>query len=418
MTSSALERRLGLTDAITIGVGSMVGAGVFAVFAPAAAAAGSGLLVALLLAAIVAFCNATSSAQLAAVYPVAGGSYAYGRAELGEWWGFAAGWCFVIGKTASVAAMALTFSAYLTDDRWLQRALAVAAVVALAAINYRGVTRTARATRVIVAIVLTVLVAWTITNLAAGGTHHLPSFELDAGALGIFQAAGLLFFAFAGYARIATMGEEVTDPARTIPRAIIGALGIALVIYVVVALTLIDRLGVETLAHSSRPLHDAARAMDSSGVLVWFVAAAAALACLGAMLNLMTGIGRTSMAMARERDLPAWLAVTHPKYKVPHRAEIILAVVVCVLVLFGGLRDVISFSSFGVLLYYTVANLAALKQTQGRRFPKWLQVLGLVLCLALVATLTWTVLVTGVVVLAIGLVGRKLLRRPDGAGAS
>lgn len=410
MTQPTLARRLGLRDATIIGVGSMVGAGVFAVFAPAAQAAGTALLLGLLLAAVVAWCNATSSAQLAAVHPVAGGSYAYGRAELGPWWGFAAGWSFVIGKTASCAAMALTFAAYVVPGGWLQRLVAIAAVLVLAAINYRGITRTALATRVIVAIVLAVLLAWAAANLATEGPGHLAGLTLEPTVLGVLQSAGLLFFAFAGYARIATMGEEVRDPGRTIPRAILAALAIALVVFVVVALTLLDRLGVEALATSTRPVHDAASAIDGSGVLAVAVTVAAALACLGALLNLMTGIGRTSLAMARERDLPTWFAAVHPRFSVPHRAELVLALVVSLLVAFGGLREVISFSSFGVLLYYTVANAAALRQRTGRRYPRAVQVLGIVLCLALVATLAWQVVVTGVAVLGLGLLGRALLR--------
>lgn len=393
----------------------MVGAGVFAVFAPAAQAAGGALLIGLVVAAIVAFCNATSSAQLAAVYPVAGGSYVYGREEIGPWWGFAAGWCFVIGKTASCAAMALTFAAYLSPSGWTQRLIAIAAVLVLAAINYRGVTRTALATRVIVAIVLAILLTFVGFHLGVGGQSHLGDLSFSGGPLGVLQAAGLLFFAFAGYARIATMGEEVRDPEKTIGRAILAALAIALTVFVIIGLTLIDRLGIDALAASKRPIFDAAAQIDASGVLPWVITVAAALACLGALLNLMTGIGRTSLAMARERDLPTFLATTHPRFKVPHRAEVVLAVVVSVLVLFGGLREVISFSSFGVLLYYSVANLAALRQSNHRRYPRALQVLGLVLCLALVATLNWRVLVAGVVVLAVGLVGRALLRRPDPA---
>ncbi|MGA4669136.1 APC family permease [Propionibacteriaceae bacterium Y1923] len=413
MSQPTLARRLGLGDATVIGVGSMVGAGVFAVFVPAAQAAGAALLIGLLLAAVVAYCNATSSAQLAAVHPVAGGSYAYGRAELGPWWGFAAGWCFVIGKTASCAAMALTFAAYVVPGGWAQRLVAVTAVLVLAAINYRGITRTALATRIIVAVVLAVLLVWATGNLLADGPSHLAGLSIEPSLLGVLQSAGLLFFAFAGYARIATMGEEVRDPARTIPRAILAALAIALVVFTVVALTLLDRLGVEALAASTRPVHEAAAMIDPSGALALAVTVAAALACLGALLNLMTGIGRTSLAMARERDLPTWFAGIHPRFQVPHRAEVVLAVVVSVLVAFGGLREVISFSSFGVLLYYTVANLAALRQREGRRYPRALQVLGIALCLLLVATLTWPVLLTGIAVLVVGLLGRRLLRPAD-----
>jgi APA family basic amino acid/polyamine antiporter len=118
---SRLARRLGLGDAVVIGLGSMIGAGVFAAFAPAAEAAGSGLLLGLALAAAVAYANALSSAQLAALYPLSGGAYIYGCERLGHFWGFLAGWAFVVGKTASCAAMALTFGAYAAPSfaRWL-----------------------------------------------------------------------------------------------------------------------------------------------------------------------------------------------------------------------------------------------------------------------------------------------------------
>lgn len=210
-----LARRLGVGDAVLIGLGSMVGAGVFAVWSPAARAAGSGLLAGLVIAAVVAYCNAASSAQLAAVYPVSGGTYVYGRERLGEWWGFAAGWCFVIGKTASCAAMALTFATYVTSIGWLQRVLALVAVVALAAVNYRGVTRTARLTRILVTCTLAVLALVLVLLFTTDSQQQHVSTATSA--YGVLQSAGLLFFAFAGYARIATMGEEVRDPARPSP---------------------------------------------------------------------------------------------------------------------------------------------------------------------------------------------------------
>ena len=126
-----LARRLTLGDAVVVGLGAMIGAGVFAAIGPAADAAGGGLLLGLGIAAIVAYCNATSSARLAAVYPASGGTYVYGRARLGPFWGFLAGWGFVVGKTASCAAMALTFGAY-AAPAW-QRPIAVAAVGGLTA---------------------------------------------------------------------------------------------------------------------------------------------------------------------------------------------------------------------------------------------------------------------------------------------
>lgn len=410
-----LARRLGLGDAVFIGLGSMIGAGVFAAFSPAARAAGTGLLVGLGIAAVVAFCNATSSAQLAAAYPTSGGTYAYGRARLGPWWGYLAGWSFVVGKTASCAAMALTFAAYAAPSGW-ERPVAAAAVIALAAVNYRGVTRTALATRILVVIVLVALAV----AVAAGASTGLPhgvlgssGFDgvLSGGWYGVLQSAGILFFAFAGYARIATMGEEVQNPRRTIPVAIPLALALAIVVYATVGVTLLGTLGADGVATTTTPV---AALVASSGWL-WaapVVQVGAAAASLGALLALIAGIGRTSLAMAREGDLPRWLAAVHPTYRVPHRAEIVLAGVVCVLVLSVDVRNAIGFSSFGVLLYYFVANVAALTQPRAdRRYPRWLQALGAAACLVLAAALPAASIGAGLVVLALGTALRILYWR-------
>ncbi len=405
-----LARRLGLVDAVVIGVGSMVGAGVFASFAPASAVAGAGLLIGLAVAAVVAFCNATSSAQLAAQYPTSGGTYVYGRERLGEWPGFAAGWTFVIGKTASSAAMALVFAAYVAPAGYTEL-VAILAITALTTVNYFGITRTAVLTKILVTAVLTVLVIAVVLGLTGSSVpavDGLGSFT-ENGWYGILQSAGLLFFAFAGYARIATLGEEVVRPERTIPRAIVSALGIALLVYTLVAVTLLTVLGPELLASSSAPLVDLAVASGHSWASP-VMRIGAGLAALGALLALIAGIGRTSLAMARHRDLPSYLAAVHPRYSVPHRAEITLAVIVCVLVLTVDLRDAIGFSSFGVLLYYLVANLSAFTQdAEHRRYPRALQVIGSIGCVVLIATLPVPSIVVGTVVVALG-VGYRLLR--------
>jgi basic amino acid/polyamine antiporter, APA family len=410
-----LTRRLGTGDAVVIGLGSMMGAGVFAAFGPAARAAGAGLLIGLAIAAAVAYCNATASAQLAAVYPTSGGTYIYGREQLGPWWGFAAGWGFVVGKTASCAAMALTIGTYaLPGPWWAQRLVAVAAVVGLTALNYRGVTKTAVLARILVACTLIAL-AVVVIAIAVAGVQ--PSNLTGAGAwssvtvYGVLQSAGLLFFAFAGYARIATMGEEVRDPARAIPKAIIVALGITVVVYLIVGVSVLLAAGPERLARSAAPLAEALRAAGAAP-LVPVVAVGATLASLGALLALIAGIGRTTLAMARHRDLPGWLAAVHPSHRVPHRAEIALAVVVCILVATVDLRGVIGFSSFGVLIYYAIANASAYTQPVAqRRWPRVLNVCGVVGCVLLVATLPWLSVVVGLGIFAIGLTGRAIAQR-------
>lgn len=413
---ASLARRLTTTDAVVVGLGSMIGAGVFAAFGPAAEAAGSGLLIGLAIAAAIAFANATSSAQLAAAYPTSGGTYVYGRERLGEWWGFAAGWAFVIGKTASCAAMAMTVAAYaVSGPGWLQRLVAIAAVIALAALNLRGVTRTAQLTRILVSITLTCLAAVVIGILLFGETDggNLDGWYRvgDNGIYGVLQASGLLFFAFAGYARIATMGEEVRDPERAIPWAITLALFITIIVYAIIGVSVLLAAGPERLADSTAPL---VTAIESAAVgnISPVVRVGGVVASLGALLALIAGIGRTSLAMARNRDLPDWLAAVHPTSKVPHHAEIALAVVVCALVLVADLRGAIGFSSFGVLIYYAIANASAYTQTGSRRrTPRALNVFGLVGCLVLVATLPWESIAAGVAMFGIGLVGRMVVLR-------
>ncbi|WP_282793086.1 APC family permease [Streptomyces sp. CC224B] len=396
-----LHRRLGVSDAVLIGLGSMIGAGIFAALAPAAQAAGSGLLIGLALAAVVAYCNATSSARLAARYPASGGTYVYGRERLGDFWGYLAGWSFVVGKTASCAAMALTVGAYVWPGQ--AHAVAVAAVVALTAVNYTGVQKSALVTRAIVSVVLAVLAAVVVAALTSSASQAARlDVRDDATIGGVLQAAGLLFFAFAGYARIATLGEEVRDPQRTIPRAVPLALGITLVVYTFVALAVLTVLGPDDLAKTAAPLSDAARAAGADW-LVPVVRVGAAVAALGSLLALILGVSRTTLAMARDRHLPHALAAVHPKFKVPHHAELAVGAVVAVAAATGDLRGAIGFSSFGVLAYYAVANVSAWTLTPEEGRPaRVIPLVGLAGCIVLAFALPLSSVMSGAAVLTAG----------------
>ncbi|MFE1789475.1 APC family permease [Streptomyces sp. NPDC059525] len=394
-----LKRTLGVSDAVVVGLGAMVGAGIFAALAPAARAAGGGLLAALALAALVAYCNAHSSARLAARYPSSGGTYVYGRERLGPFWGYLAGWGFVVGKTASCAAMALTVGAYVWPGR--EHVVAVAAVVALTAASYGGVQKSARIARLIVAAVLAVLAAVVVACLSSGAADsgRLGGGEWG-GAVGLLQGAGLLFFAFAGYARITTLGEEVRDPKRTIPRAVPVALGIALLVYAAVAVAALSVLGADALAGSSAPLADAVRSAGRPG-LAPVVRVGAALAALGSLLALVLGVSRTTLAMARDGHLPRALAAVHPRHQVPHHAELAVGAVVAVLAATADLRGAIGFSSFGVLAYYAIANASAWtlgSVVKGRAVAA----AGLSGCVLLACALPAASAVSGAAVLALG----------------
>jgi basic amino acid/polyamine antiporter, APA family len=392
-----LVRRLGVGDAVVIGLGSMLGAGVFAAFAPAAEAAGAGLLLGLAVAAAVAYCNANSSARLAALYPRSGGAYVYGRERLGDFWGYLAGWGFVVGKTASCAAMALTVGYYIAPG--LVRPIAVAAVAAVTALNYFGVHKSALASRIIVGVVLAVLAAVVVAGWAGGHPQAAHLTPLTGhGVYGVLQAAGFLFFAFAGYARIATLGEEVRDPARTIRRAIPLALGITLVVYAALAVTVLGVLGPDGAAGTSAPLVAVVQATPW-GWLAPVVRAGAAVAALGSLLALVLGVSRTTFAMARDRHLPGLLDVVHPRYGVPHRAELAVGVVVIAVVLLADVRGAIGFSSVAVLAYYAIANASALTLDRG---TKLIPVLGLIGCLAVAVCLPLASTIGGFAVLAVG----------------
>ena len=445
---AALSRRLGLRDAVVIGLASMIGAGAFVSLGAAQDLAGSLAPAAVLVAAVVALCNATSTAQLAAQHPAAGGTYHYGRERLGPWWGFLAGWCFVIGKTASCAAMALVVAAYLVPEPF-QRPVAALLVVVLTAVNLVGITRTAVLARVLVTVALAALVLTgvrLVAGVAAGGptggagdgagagTWEVPgplagqaaglwdgglaavAGAGEGGALGIVlalvQAAALMFFAFAGYARVATLGEEVVEPRRTIPRAILLALAAVGAIYLVlsVILVLVGPAPGEQ-GWGPAPFRTALDAVGAGGVWAVVVTIGAVAAASGALLALVAGISRTVLAMARERDLPPVLAHVSPRFSVPQRAEAAAGIAVVLLVLLASdVLVAIAASSFGVLLYYAVANLAALTQTgQWRLFPKAMQWIGLAGCVLLVAALPGRTIVAGLVLVAVGLAYRGLV---------
>ena len=401
--STRLARKLGTADAVVIGLGSMIGAGIFAALAPAAGAAGTWLLVALVLAGFLAYCNATSSAALAALYPESGGTYVYGRKRLSPFAGFVAGYGFVVGKLASCAAMALTFGHYAAPA--FARPLAILAVAALTAINLRGVVKTARATRAIVAIVLACL-ALVVLASAFGGTadfaRALPEAPLNG--YGVLQAAGILFFAFAGYARIATLGEEVADPARTIPRAIPVALGIAFAVYALVAVCALAAVGATSLAASVAPLA-AAVEQGRWAALSPVVRMGAAVASLGVLLSLLAGVSRTAFAMASNGDLPRFLASVHPRRRIPHRAELAACALTIIVVAIADVRNAIGFSSFAVLVYYAIANASALTlAAHERRWPRALAGVGLAGCALVAVSLPPQTVLAGVAVLGAGIV--------------
>lgn len=409
-TATRLSRRLGLRDAVGIGIGAMLGAGVFAAPGPAAALAGSGILLALALAGVVAYANATSTARLAAAQPEAGGVYAFGRKRIGATAGFIAGWAFIAGKLSSLIAMALTFGAYALPSQ--PRAGAGLAVVAMTILNLSGVQRTARAATIGGVAVGLVLAGIGLAQLLSVGNGaaslgNLTPVTGDGGVHGVLGAAAIMFFAFAGYARVATLGEEVKNPATTIPRAVPIALGAVFAVYLIVISGALAAAGPELLAASAAPLEEAARAGLGEGAAS-AVRAAAAIGVLGVLLSLMAGVARTTFAMAADGELPPALGRVSGRTKVPHIAQTAVGAIVLVGVVLVPTASAIATSSLLILTYYAIAHLSALRLGDGQRRPLLLAPLGLVGCVALAVNLPAAELTTGAAILAAGVGARTL----------
>ncbi len=409
--SPGLERRLGTADAVVLGLAAMLGTGVFAVWGPAAAAAGPWLVVSVLLAAAVAALNAASTADLAVAHPQSGGGYLYGTARLGPAAGRLAGVAFLAGKSASAAAAAGVFGGYVLPAAPLVTALL--AIVAATALNVFGVRWTARSAYALVGGTIAVLVLVAVVGLTAPGGSADPATPAAApltrgGPLGVLTAAGLVFFAFAGYARIATLGEEVRDPRRTIRRAIALALGIALAVYLLVAFGLLAGIGPAQLADQAAPL---AALVDTRGApgLGVLVRVGAAVAAGSALLSVLVGLSRTALAMARGHDLPAGLARVGTR-GTPWLADLTGGAVAALLAVLTGPAAAIAVSACSVLVYYAVINASALRLEPGARtWPRWTSGLGLVLCLLLALLLPLDQVLITAAVLVVGWTACTLL---------
>jgi APA family basic amino acid/polyamine antiporter len=383
VTSGEL-RRLGTADAVVLGLAAMLGTGVFAVWGPAAAAAGPWLPLAVLLAGVVAACNAASSADLAVRYPESGGGYVYGHERICPGAGRLAGVAFLVGKLSSAAAAAGVFGQYVLPSAPM--VAAIPAVLVVTVLNTAGVRWTARSAYSLVGGTLVVLLVVVVIGFCVPVTAAapvVPAADLSAGGpLGVLTAAGLVFFAFAGYARIATLAGEVIDPARTVRRAIAIALGVALVTYLLVATALLIGLGAERLATESTPLVVLVDGAGANGLGV-LIRVGAAVAAGSALLSVLVGVSRTAAAMARRGDLPEPLGRVGPR-GTPWRADAIAGLITVVVSVLAGPAASIALSACSVLVYYAVVNLSAIRLPAAHRtWPAWVSAAGLLLCVGL-----------------------------------
>jgi APA family basic amino acid/polyamine antiporter len=407
-----LKRVIGLPGAMMMGLGSIIGTGVFVSLGIGAGIAGPSVLLAIVLAAGVAMCNGLSSAQLAANHPVSGGTYEYGHRWLNPSLGFTAGWMFLCAKAASAATAALGFAGYIAHATGMGASLllALGVVVLVTTVALCGIGRSNRVNIAIVSIVILALLIFVVAGFPSA-VKNKAAFQplFDGGKLtDLLQATALMFVAFTGYGRIATLGEEVAEPRRTIPRAVIVTLLISMALYLAVAFVGLGANGFEKLNGS---LALASKSMGHAALPTVMVVGAT-VAMVSVMLNLVLGLSRVVMAMGRRGDLPKATARISESTHVPVVATVGVAVLIAALVCLGDLQLTWSFSAFTVLVYYAITNLCAIRmKPQERLYPIWPTYLGLAACLSLAFFVDWKMILAGLGLIFIGLVLRACFKR-------
>ena len=422
-----LRREIGVFGATLMGLGSIVGTGVFVSIGIAAGIAGPSVIIAVAIGAVVATCNAFNSAQLAANHPVSGGTYEYGYKYLNHWLGFIAGWMFLLAKSASAATAALGFAGYLlnafgiNNQIWLVLT-ALTAVVVLTIVVLSGIRRSNVTNIIIVSITLFSLAVFILVGvpkvLLSGGENLTPFFPGDKPIASLLQAAALMFVAYTGYGRIATLGEEVKEPRRTIPRAIALTMFVSCLLYISISIVTVV-VGKEVIQKLSQadvslaaPLEVIAKLGLGVPVIPQLIAVGAITAMLGVLLNLILGLSRVLLAMGRRRDVPRIFARLNSGETTPYVAVVVVGVAIALLVLIGDVKTTWSFSAFNVLIYYAITNFAALQiSPEERLYPQWLGWVGLASCLFLAFWVEQQIWLVGLGLILAGLIWHSLIHR-------
>lgn len=420
----SLRREVGIFGATMMGLGAIVGTGIFVSIGNAASVAGSWVVVAIAVAAVVASLNGLSSAQLAAAHPVSGGTYEYGYRWLHPSLGFTAGWMFLYAKSASAATAALGFAGYgLRLMGWdyprLRVAIGLGAIVLVALCVLAGIRWSSLFNSIVVSITLSALSLFVVAGLVtllwssqgpleATGVAPQTNFTVS----GFLEACALMFVAYTGYGRIATLGEEIRDPKRNIPIAIVTTLGASMILYVSVAWVAIAVTGSELLGGATQsqaaPLEVVAQRFTFPETR-YVIAFGAVTSMLGVLINLVLGLSRVTLSMGRRGDLPRNFARLDQSGRTAPTAVIGVSLLIAILIVIGNVKTTWSFSAFTVLIYYAITNMAAIKMTNEERlYPRSIAWLGLISCLFLAFWVEPTVWATGLGLIAIGLLWWRL----------
>lgn len=411
MKHTELKRVLGLKDAVAVGLGAIIGAGIFVVTGVAAGVSGPSFIVGLMIAGVVASFNGLSSAQLAAIYPQSGGTYEYGYRLLNPALGFSAGWMFILSKLSAAGIVAIGFGSYFHQlvPYFPPIVYSVSAILLLTMANLWGIQKAG-----VINIAIVIVTLLSLLYFVAGGAADMQMTNFTPfapnGLKGVAESAAILFFAFTGYARIATLAEEVREPRKTIPKAVIITIAVAIVLYAAVSVVTVGVIGAPAMSATSSPLQQAANAMQAPGMSV-VITLGASTAMLGVLLSQILGISRMLLAMGRRNDLPHFFELIHKKTYVPHVAILFTSVIILLITIFGSFEFVVRTATFTILLYYSIANAAAIRQPRAEQiYGRIIPWLGLAGCIAMSVSLPFIVILSGFGLLLAGFALRFFLR--------
>lgn len=397
-----LKRALGLFDATAISIGAIIGAGIFVVTGIVAGMAGPSIIVSIVIAGVIASFTALNFVQLSAYMPKEGGGYAYTHKLISPFAGFLAGWMWVLSNVFTGAAVSLGFARYLSAIFPFLPITAVASVLCIlfTLLNTFGVRASATVNNSLVVSKIVILLFFIGLGLSFINFSNFQPFAPN-GSLGILEGAALMFFAFGGYARVTTVAEEVKEAEKTIPKAIVLALAISTLLYILISFVAVGLLGSQKLASSESPLADAIGVVGIP-TAVFIVSLGAMIATASVLLMTILGVSRMSFAMARNSQLPTFLSKIHPKFQTPYYAVWVTGALSAILV-FGDFSRVVAVGTFALLFHHALVNLAALRlRSENRRYPVLVSVIGFVLCLTLLVFLSSDAWLIGIAGLAVG----------------
>lgn len=400
-----LRRQIGLFGATAIGIGAIIGSGIFVVIGIVAGLSGPALVISILIAGVIALFSALSVAELSSYMPVEGGVYLIAGKLLSPFAGFTAGWIWVFSNIFMGAVESLGFAHYFSAffPTLPIKGIAIFFCLIFVVINYHGIQTTTLLNNTLVLLKVMILFFFITFGLLFFNSSHFTPIS-PSGMQGILAGSALIFFAYTGFARVTLMGEEVVSPNETIPRSIYLALGVSTAIYLLVGIVAIGLVPYSVLAQTGSPL-TSAMSITQNSFAIYLVSMGAFISTASVLLTTIMGVSRIMYAMAKTGDMPEILSKIHPRYDAPHAAIIATGAGMILAILFADLMLVVAVSTFAMLVYYLIVDLTALRiPRKSQVYPFIVPLIGVISCGSLIVFLTPNAWIIGVIGLGCGVI--------------